>query len=1443
MQVTAGKWFGWVVLMSAWSLCALAGCSNGEGVDGAACETASDCASGQICDSGTCRQSSAQACQDDIECALGEFCRQGACAASACAEDSECGADAICDGATCRRGCRADTDCEEGFECDDTSLVCSEAGCLATGCLGFDVCDEDASAGPTCVPSGNCASNADCALYGSYLEDGQDYVCDINQQQCVVKPPCQADAECGVGEICEVVEGGRNICRVGCRTDNPARRCASSEFCDVEGTFSANGIKNVCIRGCSGQPGQIDETCNSIVNDPNGSYTCVDLKCVALCQNIDDCDIDGQVCKGSPRICQGCGSDDDCSGRQFCDKALGVSEEEEQDPAIGLCAALPPECPPDGYGDNDSLATAYEITDFPIVADGMMTLQQPQFCQENANGGEWFVFQADAGQVITATILYDEQGANFDLALKNSNGEDVITSARPPNIDGGEESISYGVSLTNTFYLQVRGLLSNDKARPYTLLVDVAEPPACQDDSLEENDTADTAVLIDAETLYENLQVCGSDRDFYRLDVGRNQVVTVETTAPIKNGNIDLTVTGPDGAVVAVAQTTMDNETLYFSSEEPGEYIVEVVVANGVGNLDYGLTWRQANNVCADDFDTGLGNDVCGNASPLALTPGTPSTFTDLNLCTDSDWYEISLLPLQQVTVTVTYDARQSAGFIDLRLRGPNDCSIIAAYDQRSRDANNANLVTQTVTYTAQNGGTFYLAATLAQGLNVNYDMTVDITEGPVCVDDFTEENDTLATAYELPATEIFAGTDNALLGLRFCDTDDDYYSLDLSAGDTVRWLVKHSTATGKDLDASIYLPDGTNPVSSTTTTDDEEVSFMANVAGTYTLRVYGKAPVRTDYRLLTYVTPAGSTTEIGPADPECPDIFENNDSRMEAVSVMPGTYNLLVCGLPAPTGDEDWFRTELQPGETITVTLNLDDSRGNIDLFLYDDSGSPTAIDFSQLRSDIEEVTFTADREMEVFYRVRTYTNVVSNTYEMTVAVTPAPACVEDEFDTGSASNDTGSTAATLTAPDLYSRLSKCEDNEDWYTFTISPNQRAEVYANFRADADIDLFVYTNAAGTNQLASGTSMGDGESVIFDAPSNGKVWVKVVTKTRARLNYDLLLYRDLNNNGTFDVGEGPEDRDCPDRFENNDTRTTARAIGSGTYEDLLLCWLGGLGNDEDYYSVFVPTGATVTVTLTHVAAQGDLQLELYEGNLIRANSRTANDTETVTYTNSGAGTNFTIRISGFGTRFTNYYDLGVGIAFSGTCAEDSISGNDRASAKTLTVGQYDNVALCENTEDWFKFSASSGQLVRAEFEINNRFGEIDVELRDSSDAVVASSATDGNRETISYTASSSGTYYLRVYSRNGTPIRNFYDLWLALGNSTPSASFCPDPYERNDERLGAAVLNYSAQKSYDDMIACGDDADWYAVSLPRWYLRGQDVLRPALWREPRHDHHR
>lgn len=1392
------------VLFSLAGLLLTTGCpednNNGNNNTGQTCTFRKDCKAGERCNAGVCTTDT-KSCETSNDCNFDEYCSNNLCQESACTDDAQCtGGAYICENNLCRQGCRMDEDCTgEGEVCNRLN-VCEAGGCTPTSCSPFEECSNMTSPSK-CIPSGDCDNDITCAVYANFVNDGNEYICGAGNE-CIIKPPCQGDNDCRTseGEICEE-RADRNICRKGCRKDD---QCAANEFCDLD--------QFRCIRGCAS-----DDDCSAV--DPNKDFTCVDLKCIEICEVRDDCVIAGQVCTGEPRVCQGCQTDNDCPATQECDFTKGSNDEERANPNVGLCVDLPPDCPDDGYGDNNALDRAHEITMFPFVTDGA-NIANPLFCQENRMQGEWFKIVANPGKIISVELTYNNMGANLDLELLDANGDRINSSIRPiPILDTGKEELRYGVNTGGTYYVRVTGSLTA-KNIPYNLNIDVADPPPCRVDALEENDTAMTAAALMPGMPVDNLQVCSgvdaarTDRDFYKLDVAANQIVTVGVVAPPQFGELELVVTDSTGN--PITPEPLDDQKVQFAVETAGSYIVEVAVANNVGNIDYSIEWTQRENACADMFEPN--NDAMG---ATALTGA--GTLTGLNLCTDEDWYVIDLLPLQTITINADYDPNASQGFIDLRLRGPSDASLIAEYD--TREILPDGKFRQKIQYTAPRGGKFFIAVSLAQGLNVPYDLDVQIQDGPPCTEDPFEDNDNTATAYGIDAAQAATGADNALIGLRYCDLDNDYYKIDLAEGDVILWEIRHSVAQG-DLDAEIIGPldnmgqNGLVRATANGTMDDETITYTVPMggAGTYALRVFGKDPARVDYRVLTYLN------NQGPSDPDCPDPLENNDDRMNPSTVGAGSYDLLVCGQTPNGADDDWFTTCLQAGETLTVDLTLDHSRGNIDLYLYDDTGSSQFLDFSNSLTNNESVTYTTSRDQCLFYRVSTFTNVSSNVYKMDVTITPAPTCVDDANE----DNDTAATATSVVAPGLYSKQAKCEDDEDWFTFTVEENQKAGVYINFdNKRADIDVEIYSDPSGAADF-TGTTTGVGEEVNFTAPDDANTqpadpqtiytyYVKVVTKTRARLNYDLLLYLDTDGNGTL---EGPEDKLCPDAFENNDTRQAAKPFPIGTVNGLLSCWQGGLNNDRDYYTVFVPSGATITVDVSFLHADGNIQAELYRGTGGAAVARgiSSDDNETLVATNMGTGETYTIHVYGGSQRYTNYYDLTVGLSFADMCAEDMIMASTKAGAQTITQGAYADLALCEGTEDWAAIDVTSGQDVFVGLEVNNLFGDVDVELYDETGTVVASAVGTNNVETFTHVATSTGTYHVRVFAKNAAFIRNFYDLYLQVGNTPPAQPFCPDPYERNDTPTSAVALNFGTQTQYTDMIACGADADWYAVNL-------------------------
>lgn len=1382
------------------SALALTACGDGGETENA-CDLSSDCPEGERCgSSGVCTTQS-QSCEFSSECAPDEFCQttDGVCQIAACEDDAACGEGAICDESVCRRGCREDADCESGFSCTSTN-ICEPEGCTTGSCGDFQTCNESLDP-PACEFTGRCdcgdppegvsdqewcegvpGGNPVCAFYTQQEGIVFDYICSNAANECVERPECQDDSECPDSQICEP-DGpmGKRICRGGCRDDDgcpPFSICVQSEG-------------NVCRPGCSN-----DSECGQ-------NQTCIDFVCIDTCETRQDCDVVGQVCQGAPRTCKGCTNDNQCAVVEFCDYSLGSNEEETEDPLIGLCAPIVT-CPDDGYGTNVDADSAYGVQ-APFDGTGE---NAPAFCSENA-GGEWFEINANTGDVIDITLNYDEREGNLDLALLQSNGQQLIASARPPQTDGGTEMLRYGVPVSQPLLVQVRGSIVQDFI-DYDLTIDVAQQGACTDDGYEPNQDEANAASLPATNMdgtegdYPGLQVCGGDRDFYEVCADNNQVVLFEVDADPRFGNIDFTVRGEDGSILENAQTQERLEVAEVLTTDPECLTVEVFPATGVGVIDYDFRWAQRPNVCTDQFEQ---NDTC----PQQVTDLAVGTYDDIAICSDPDYYCFDTLPLQTIDFKACYDSNV-AGDLDVTLFGPDDCAAFLQTEV-SAPGDTPDEVCETLNYQVQQAGRYCVQGSLFSGLNVPYRIDFDLIDGPACQND-SFANNTPQDAVVFDRTLASTGDDNVASGGRICDLEDDWFEITLQDGDVIEFETRFTNANG-NIDTYLYGPNDSTALvdsSESTTADSETVTHTVSgpaEAGTYYLRVTANPAARTDYTVITYLN------GTGPADPDCPDPLENNDDRANASAIAPGSYGLTVCGV---NRDDDWFTTTLAAGETITIDLTYSPSEGNVDLDFYSDraTGSPTQV--SALNTGTEQIVYTTARDQQVAWRARTNLSSDITPYTISYSISGPTACSDDAFE----DNDVATNATPVSVPGLYGALNKCEDDEDWYEIVVPANSSAEVFANFEYDeANLDITVY-ESDGTTVVESGTSTTDDESVIISSrPSETTYLVQIDTVERGRVRYDLLLYLD---------GNGPEDRVCPDQFEQNDSFNDASPIPNGFTEDLLLCWQGGGLNDRDWYSLTVPGGATVTVDLLFSHSEGDIDATLYRETPSSPVSTglTTDDDEQLTATNPNASpTTYLVQVYGKGqSRFTSNYDIEITLGYSGDCSmiDDSVTSASRADADTAgttVVGNYPDLTLCESSEDWVKLPSGITS-IEAHIEYSSTFGNIDLELIEwdgTTEAVVASSNLTSNVETIDETTlDTASDYYLRIFATGFT--RTNYDLWFATNAETPAVDYCPDPYERNDSPVLSASLPSQSVQQFQDALACGLDDDYYSLTPTR-----------------------
>lgn len=195
----------------------------------------------------------------------------------------------------------------------------------------------------------------------------------------------------------------------------------------------------------------------------------------------------------------------------------------------------------------------------------------------------------------------------------------------------------------------------------------------------------------------------------------------------------------------------------------------------------------------------------------------------------------------------------------------------------------------------------------------------------PVCEDDASEDNDTLAQAMAKPAL----GTGNhALVSCPDGPGDDeDWFRLVLAADTTITLSLDGGGAT--DLDLQLLGAGGSQLAASAGPGSDEEIVTCLG-AGTYYARVHTSGSAENAY-MLTYATSAGS------CGPSCQDDDHEQDDTFAAATyaeVFPDGYSATSRQICAD--DDDYYRVELFTNETVVVDLTFTQSSGSEDLDLH---------------------------------------------------------------------------------------------------------------------------------------------------------------------------------------------------------------------------------------------------------------------------------------------------------------------------------------------------------------------------------------------------------------------------------------------------------------------------------------------------------------------------
>jgi hypothetical protein len=234
----------------------------------------------------------------------------------------------------------------------------------------------------------------------------------------------------------------------------------------------------------------------------------------------------------------------------------------------------------------------------------------------------------------------------------------------------------------------------------------------------------------------------------------------------------------------------------------------------------------------------------------------------------------------------------------------------------------------------------------------------------------------------------------------------------------------------------------------------------------------------------------------------------------------------------------------------------------------------------------------------------------------------------------------------------------------------------------------------------------------------------------------------------------------------DANEDHDDQANALALSPGLLAAQTVC-----DGDEDWYSIAVPAGQMLTIDLTFLDEEGDIDLEILDANGdLLDDSVSGSDDESAATEAVEVATDVFVRVwlYGDGGQFGgNEYDIEATVDVPPTCAVDAFEPNQTlADAEPLTAGSQAGLSVCEADEDdWFAIDLVTGQELTVDLGFVDDEGDIDLKLFDAAETQLQLSTSTDDNESITHTATFDGAHYVRVYlyADAGSVWGNTYDL--------------------------------------------------------------------------------
>ena len=564
----------------------------------------------------------------------------------------------------------------------------------------------------------------------------------------------------------------------------------------------------------------------------------------------------------------------------------------------------------------------------------------------------------------------------------------------------------------------------------------------------------------------------------------------------------------------------------------------------------------------------------------------------------DDDWFSTYLEPGDIINVEIYFNHMD--GDLQLELYDP---------DYYYRDGSFSSSNDEYIYFEADMYGDWRIHVYHEYGdTDVNYDLDLTLSiEG-----DYMEENDDFYSAYPI--------TPDYYSNLKILGSDNDWYRIHLNDGDMINILINFDNMEG-NLQLELFDPSYSWREGSYSSYDYyEEIHYEADVTGDWRIRVYhAYADSDVDYSMDVWLEFETSGD----------DWMEENDGFYMAWYIDPDWHS----GLRLMGEDEDWFKTYVNAGDVIDVSIFFQHEEGDLQLEIYDPSYTKRASSYSstetydhekehakvkaQVSGDWRIRVFHKDGDSNVYYDLDLW--ILDDWYEFNNNEWEAYYLTDYEKKWLS---DIGGLAA--------------QNDEDWYEIEVTPGFQ-HLVVNFKfnkslGNINVDLhrwydYGYRDHIGSNYSMSGDNEIDLEYYYIDPG----VYLLQVSGDYTGLEYNMW-YDDKRTEDLLD-----------DNYEENDDPTTAYDLSYHEHDEL---WdIDGFAEqfDNDWYKIRIDSTRThLIVKVMYDYQEGAIGIGIYNWNFAELVSNfTQADDEIINYDLPSNGTYY-IRI--FGDTSGNIYNL-------------------------------------------------------------------------------------------------------------------------------------------------------------------------------------------------------